>query len=112
MGASGATSYGSYEACDDGNTASGDGCSASCTIESGYSCRQAGVPCKLAVCGDGVQDWPIENCDDGNTVSGDGCDDHCHGEFIGAGGFGGSGIVFGSGGAAGAIRSAGGAAGR
>ena len=25
--------------CDDGNTVSGDGCSASCTIEPGYTCR-------------------------------------------------------------------------
>ena len=27
------------EACDDGNTASGDGCSATCTIESGLAAR-------------------------------------------------------------------------
>lgn len=30
------------EACDDGNSASGDGCSSSCTIETGYSC--SGTP--------------------------------------------------------------------
>lgn len=29
----------SYEACDDGNTSNGDGCSNVCTIESGYTCN-------------------------------------------------------------------------
>ncbi|MEO7732471.1 MAG: DUF4215 domain-containing protein [Kofleriaceae bacterium] len=48
------------EACDDGNTVSGDGCPAAC----------------VAPCGDGVLD-PHEACDDGNTVSGDGCAADC-----------------------------------
>jgi trimeric autotransporter adhesin len=48
------------EACDDGNTFSGDGCPASC-----------GAPC-----GDGVLD-PGEACDDGADTDGDGCDRNC-----------------------------------
>ena len=54
----------SGEQCDDGNTLSGDGCSASCTIES------------TPVCGNGVLESG-EQCDDGNTVSGDGCSSSC-----------------------------------
>lgn len=49
------------EACDDGNTIDGDGCSAACLLES---------------CGDGVIQAP-EQCDDGNTLSGDGCSPAC-----------------------------------
>jgi len=33
------------EACDDGNVSSGDGCSASCVVESGYSCTGAPSSC-------------------------------------------------------------------
>ncbi len=51
------------EACDDGNTVSGDGCSATCTIE-------------VAVCGNGVRQG-TETCDDGNTISWDGCSATC-----------------------------------
>lgn len=50
------------EECDDGNTTSGDGCSAECTIE--------------PFCGDGILD-PGEQCDDGNTSPGDGCSSVC-----------------------------------
>jgi len=52
------------EVCDDGNTASGDGCSASCTSDE--------------TCGNGVVD-PVtgEVCDDGNTTDGDGCSADC-----------------------------------
>ena len=50
------------EACDDGNTADGDGCSASCSIE--------------PRCGNGRVE-PPEQCDDGNTTSGDGCSASC-----------------------------------
>ena len=54
------------ETCDDGNTVSGDGCSATCQIEGGGG----------AICGNGV--WETgETCDDGNTVSGDGCSATC-----------------------------------
>lgn len=52
----------SGEACDDGNTADGDGCSATCTVTS--------------VCGNGVVEWG-EMCDDGNTKDGDGCSAEC-----------------------------------
>lgn len=50
------------EACDDGNNADGDGCSANCTVE--------------AYCGDGTLD-PGEQCDDGNNANGDGCSALC-----------------------------------
>jgi cysteine-rich repeat protein len=49
------------EECDDGNTASGDGCSALCLDE---------------FCGDGIVTTP-ELCDDGNTVAGDTCTATC-----------------------------------
>ena len=35
------------ETCDDGNTAAGDGCSATCQLESGYTCPVGGEPCML-----------------------------------------------------------------
>ncbi|MBK8252007.1 MAG: DUF4215 domain-containing protein [Polyangiaceae bacterium] len=49
------------EACDDGNTTSGDGCDANCTV---------------SVCGNGVKAG-AEGCDDGNTTNGDGCSSTC-----------------------------------
>ncbi len=49
------------EACDDGNSAGCDGCSATCTIEE---------------CGNGTVECG-EECDDGNTASGDGCSASC-----------------------------------
>lgn len=66
------------EQCDDGNTVSGDGCSASGTIEAGYLCQVPGRPCSLAsLCGNNVVD-PGEACDDGNTTeSGNGCTASC-----------------------------------
>ncbi|MGB5213658.1 MAG: DUF4215 domain-containing protein, partial [Anderseniella sp.] len=60
------------EECEDGNTANGDGCSATCTIE------------PPPACGDGNVD-PGEECDDGNTVSGDGCTSICVIEVCGDG---------------------------
>ncbi len=59
------------EACDDGNTLSGDGCSATCQIESGTT----------AVCGNGTVETG-ETCEDGNTVSGDGCSATCQTETV------------------------------
>jgi cysteine-rich repeat protein len=53
------------EACDDGNTANGDGCSATCCVEP-----------PPPACGDGHIDAG-ETCDDGNTVDGDGCSATC-----------------------------------
>ncbi|MDH3486150.1 MAG: C25 family cysteine peptidase, partial [Myxococcales bacterium] len=52
------------EECDDGNTADGDGCSATCTLES------------PPTCGDG-RVWLGEECDDGNALDGDGCSAIC-----------------------------------
>ena len=57
----------SGEECDDGNTASGDGCSATCQSE--------GTP----ECGNDILETG-EECDDGNTVSGDGCSATCQNE--------------------------------
>lgn len=53
------------EGCDDGNIVNGDGCSASCAIES-----------LNPVCGNSLLEVG-EGCDDGNLVSGDGCSDVC-----------------------------------
>ena len=55
------------EACDDGNTAAGDGCSATCTIE---------PPPPPPVCGNGILEAG-EDCDDGNNSDGDGCSATC-----------------------------------
>ncbi len=68
------------EACDDGNTMSGDGCSADCdTVESGFTCPPKGGACTQAAaytCGNGIVE-PGEQCDDGNMASGDGCSADC-----------------------------------
>lgn len=65
------------ESCDDGNTASGDGCSSTCQIEPHFSCPISGAPCiHDIVCGDGLIEGS-EQCDDGNTKSGDGCSSTC-----------------------------------
>ena len=66
------------EACDDGNTVSGDGCSSDCSaVEQNYVCPNPGQRCVLTmVCGD-KKITGTETCDDGNTVSGDGCSDSC-----------------------------------
>ncbi len=73
----GALGFGEY--CDDGNTASGDGCSSTCTVETGYTCPTAGQKCTLVTyCGDGVLTVADgEQCDDGNAVGGDGCSATC-----------------------------------
>lgn len=63
------------ETCDDGGTVAGDGCSAACAIEAGYTC--AGAPSACATtCGDGVKAG-AEECDDGNAASADGCSAAC-----------------------------------
>jgi len=84
------------EQCDDGNTVSGDGCSATCRLEAcgngvvdfGETCDDgntvSGDGCSATCqreprCGDGVVD-PGETCDDGNTVPGDGCSSTCQRE--------------------------------
>jgi cysteine-rich repeat protein len=53
------------EECDDGNTTSGDGCSATCTDEP-------------SACGNGIlEPFGGEVCDDADTAAGDGCDATC-----------------------------------
>jgi fibro-slime domain-containing protein len=73
----GALGYGEY--CDDGNTNPNDGCSMTCTIETGYTCDVPGQKCMLVTfCGDGkltVADG--EQCDDMNVLGGDGCSATC-----------------------------------
>jgi fibro-slime domain-containing protein len=72
------------EACDDGNTSNGDGCSADCLrVEPGFTCpRGAGgsggacSPVRVAACGDAVLDNG-EQCDDGNRNASDGCSAMC-----------------------------------
>ena len=66
------------EVCDDGNAASGDGCSADClTVETGWYCTVQGIRCMRAqVCGNGFLETG-ETCDDRNTTPGDGCDANC-----------------------------------
>ena len=56
------------EACDDGNTIDGDGCSSTCEEEE-------------PVCGNGVLEGN-EACDDGNTIDGDGCSSNCEEEPV------------------------------
>jgi len=46
-----------WEACDDGNTAAGDGCSEACAVEPGYVCDSPGAPCREPRCGDGFMDY-------------------------------------------------------
>jgi fibro-slime domain-containing protein len=65
------------EACDDGNTISGDGCNKLCQLEANFLCKDPGKPCEnLAVCGNGYL-TSNETCDDGNTKDGDGCSADC-----------------------------------
>jgi cysteine-rich repeat protein len=56
----------SFEECDDGNDAPGDGCDAHCFVEA---------------CGNYVVQTG-ETCDDGNREDGDGCDSDCKREFV------------------------------
>lgn len=70
----GATDAAEGEACDDGNTQSGDGCSERCQLEA-EPCE--GDDCEpLPACGDGVVQ-PGEGCDDDNVEPGDGCSASC-----------------------------------
>jgi cysteine-rich repeat protein len=74
---------GQGEQCDDGDTNSGDGCSATCTEEAGFDCDGVPSVC-VSTCGDN-EVASDEQCDDGNTVSGDGCDEFCNTEIVGCG---------------------------
>ena len=72
------------ETCDDGNAVSGDGCSSTCQLETGWICATPNTPC-APICGDGkcVGDppsVPMETCDD----EGDGiCNANCIGSIAG-----------------------------
>ncbi len=59
------------EACDDGNTTAGDGCSNLCVVESGFSCTGTPSVC-TPNCGNGTLQAG-EVCDDANQTAGDGC---------------------------------------
>lgn len=63
------------EDCDDGNTVDGDGCSASCKIETGWDCSTK-IKC-APICGDNKKVVDVEECDDGNLIDGDGCSSNC-----------------------------------
>jgi cysteine-rich repeat protein len=87
------------EQCDDGNTLSGDGCTASCqyeftcgdgNLELGEDCDDGNTTsgdgcsasCRVeAVCGNGVREGS-EQCDDGNNTGGDGCSPTCLNETV------------------------------
>lgn len=65
------------EACDDGNSLPGDGCSGACTVEPYFTCPTPGAPCaSTIICGDG-EIGPGEACDDGNQNDEDGCSGSC-----------------------------------
>lgn len=68
------------EACDDGNTTANDGCSATCTEETGWSCDGADPTVCTEVCGDGTlvgDEAGANGCDDGGTAADDGCSATC-----------------------------------
>ncbi|WP_083682736.1 DUF4215 domain-containing protein [Archangium sp. Cb G35] len=64
------------ESCDDGNTASGDGCGSTCASEPGSSCYGNAPSICHPNCGDGRL-GEGEQCDDSNITAGDGCAPHC-----------------------------------
>ncbi len=64
------------ETCDDGNAVAGDGCSASCQVETGFSCNGGQPSACWSSCGDGAI-ASNEQCDDGNFAGDDGCSARC-----------------------------------
>lgn len=65
------------EACDDGNTLAGDGCSGLCKVEPNHACPTPGQPCVVTfTCGDGVVN-PGEACDQGKFQGNPGCSADC-----------------------------------
>ena len=64
------------ETCDDGDAMGGDGCSATCTLEPGYTCTTANPNVCTLNCGNGTLQTG-ETCDDGDATSGDGCSSVC-----------------------------------
>ncbi len=61
------------EQCDDGNTISGDGCSARCLIE---LAQAPPTSSSTSICGNGILEAD-EECDDGNRLDRDWCDSNC-----------------------------------
>lgn len=62
---------GSAEGCDDANLDPGDGCSAGCAVEPGWTCGDpidGGASACSSTCGNGVTESP-EECDDGSANS-------------------------------------------
>ena len=57
------------EQCDDGDTVSGDGCSATCQVEPGWTC--VGEPSVCSRCGNGIIEG-VEQCD-GTDLGGQTC---------------------------------------
>jgi cysteine-rich repeat protein len=63
-----------YEACDDSGTAPDDGCSSTCTVETGWTCDMGGC---TEICGDNLE-VGSETCDDGDEIDdGNGCSATC-----------------------------------
>jgi cysteine-rich repeat protein len=56
------------EACDDGNTSNGDGCSATCKPELGFACGDPWTSAWPSSCGDGIK-ASNEECDPGSSPS-------------------------------------------
>lgn len=77
---------GDGEQCDDGNISPGDGCDASCQIETDFICDNSTTLANagtlsvcVKACGDGKKynAHYSEQCDDGNIAPGDGCSATC-----------------------------------
>ncbi len=66
------------EDCDDGNGNTGDGCDASCKVETGWTCglESGRLRSSCDKCGNSRRKFS-EECDDGNTQDGDGCSGAC-----------------------------------
>ena len=64
------------ESCDDGGTTPGDGCSATCTVENGWTCVGAPASTCATTCGDGIVAGQ-EACDNFFPGEDDGCADNC-----------------------------------
>lgn len=66
--------------CDDSNKTPGDGCDATCSVETGFACTDLEPTTCQAICGDGVvvgAEAQAGGCDDDNEAAGDGCSATC-----------------------------------
>lgn len=73
---------GGRERCDDANVMPGDGCSATCELEPGFTCMGTPSVCR-PVCGDGLR-TSAEACDDGFTDACGTCNATCTGAGLGS----------------------------